>query len=116
MCGVGRVAPMGRAELSTLWPQRQYVADAAVAVNDQGNNPGEDKHAGDGEAEPIEIAVKRADAIPEFAAQTELIASQAERLDAADEHRHGNRNARKDEVVVKLGHRVDECPVVSSEH
>ena len=48
---------------------KTYVADAAVAVNDQGNNPGEDKHASDGDAEPIEIAVKRADAIPEFAAK-----------------------------------------------
>jgi hypothetical protein len=47
----------------------------------------QDKRANDGEAELVEIAVERAGAIPKFAAQTEFVTSQAERLDAADELR-----------------------------
>ena len=48
------------------------VAGAAIAASNQANDPGQDKHANDGEAERIEIAVERADALPEFSLQTEL--------------------------------------------
>ena len=55
-------------------------------------------------------------AAPERAVQIQLVADEAERFDAADQHRHQHRNERDGEIVIELADRLDEGPAIGAEH
>src|SRR6185437_15897272 len=89
---------------------------APPTIDEGRGEPAHDEDADDHEAEIAEIILHEADPAPHAAGERELVGDEPQRLDAADDERHDDRNEGDRHVVIELADGLDEGPAIGAEH